>query len=89
VVASTDYYRLRAWYDALPQVAQEAPYSLHELHDATGIALSRLPTILWRAGWYVDQRPRYPGVRLWRGPISSSEPPMTPASPMVQNRPSS
>jgi hypothetical protein len=73
-IVGTDDRRLRAWYETLPRAAQEAPYSLHDLHDATGIALSRLPALLWRAGWFVDQPPRYPGVRLWHGPISSSEP---------------
>lgn len=68
-----DMCRLRQWYDSLPRGGQEALYSLHEIKDATGISLTRLLPLLWRAGWSVERKPPFPGVRLWRGPISSED----------------
>jgi hypothetical protein len=76
--SGADDRRLRAWYEALPRIAQEAPYSLHDVHDATGITLARLPALLWRAGWFLVQPSRYPDVRVWYGPISTGEPPQPP-----------
>ena len=64
----TDEQRIRAWYESLDVGAQDAWYSLHELRAATGIAMTRLATVLWRCGWIAERRRDVPGLVVWHGP---------------------
>lgn len=64
----SDEQRVRTWYDALDSEAQDSWYGLHEIKNATGIPMSRLPTILWRCGWCSDRHRYIAGLIVWHGP---------------------
>lgn len=64
----TDEQKIRTWYESLGADAQDAWYSLHELSAATGIAMTRLSTVLWRCGWIAERRRDVPGLVVWHGP---------------------
>lgn len=65
-----DAQRLKEWYDAQDWNKQDAWYTLHELRAATGIPLTRLPTVLYRHGWITERKRGYPLV-FWHGPSGS------------------
>lgn len=66
-----DTQRLKQWYDALNCERQDSWYTLHELRAATGIPLTRLPTVLYRHGWITDRKQGYPGLTFYHGPVGS------------------
>jgi hypothetical protein len=70
----TDEQRFEQWYEALDWPAQDCWYTLHELRAATGIPLARLPTILWRCGWW-SRRQRPFALTVWHGPNGSDDSP--------------
>jgi hypothetical protein len=67
-----DERRLLAWYEPLlfadPWAMGGAWFTLHELRAATGIPLTRLPTVLYRQRWFTRRKRGYPGVVFWHGP---------------------
>jgi hypothetical protein len=63
-----DEQKIRTWYDSLSADAQDSWYSLHELSAATGVAMTRLATVLWRCGWIAERRRNVPGLVVWHGP---------------------
>jgi hypothetical protein len=65
-----DEHRLRSWYDSIDWPAQDGWYTLHELRAATGIPITRLPTVLWRCGW-ISERRRGFHLTVWHGPHGS------------------
>lgn len=65
-----DAQRLKGWYDALDWELQDSWFTLPELRAATGIPLTRLPTVLYRHGWITERKRGYPLV-FWHGPNGS------------------
>lgn len=63
-----DEKRLFDWYETLvmePYASGDGWYSLHELKAATGIPMTRLPTVLARRLWIRETRK---GVVWYHGP---------------------
>jgi hypothetical protein len=71
-----DEARLKAWYDNLPfeepRKGMDQWYTLHEVRAATGIPLTRLPTVLFRHGWITGRRPGFP-LTFYHGPNGFNE----------------
>jgi hypothetical protein len=66
--------RLYQWTDSLarqPRTIWDDWYSLHELNAATGIPMTRLPTVLRRCGWHSQTQPGQ--GRLWHSPIEPAD----------------
>jgi hypothetical protein len=59
--------KLTRWYSSLDERAQVSWYTLHELKAATGIPMSRLPTVLRRLWWRTARSRTYHMV-VWQGP---------------------
>lgn len=64
-----DEERVKRWYYALDWDDRNRWMSLHEIKAATGVALTRLPTVLNRLGWFAQRKQGFP-LLMFHGPFT-------------------
>ena len=64
-----DEERVKSWYYALDWDERNRWMSLHEIKAATGVALTRLPTVLNRLGWFAQRKRGFP-LLMFHGPFT-------------------
>jgi hypothetical protein len=65
-----DEERVKQWYYNLEWEEQDRWITLHEIKHATGVPLTRLPTVLHRLGWVASRKRGFP-LTMFHGPFMS------------------